>query len=855
MSIPIHVQRLSALSLIVGIYTTGLGTPAKEAEPPKSMQDKQQARTDLYGDPLPTAAIARLGTIRLRPGNDLFLVACLPDGKTFLSLSAQEERTMLCQWRVATGELLHRIEIPMRVLGSATLSRDGKTLVMSGYIRPDATVRVRLWDIASGKLTGELAGLGIVQSLEFAPDGKTIAVGCVDQTLRLWDRNSGKEIHRFKGGQERWGQVVFSPDGKILASSSTKRRKAHLWDAATGQELRVLEDDPGEMAELAFSADGKILATVAAGNKLGDKTIRLWDAATGKIVREIQGQSGTSALTFSPDGKYLASGDMMNRGESRPIHLWDVNTGRELRHLSGHGSGVKALAFSADSKLLISGGGDNVLRIWDFAAGKELLPLTEHQGYVSSVAFSPDGCSVASSGVDGTIRLWRTAKSAPGILLGDKNQKPVWNVSFTPDGRTLISHGADDCFRFWDVAARREIRHPGISDGGESSLACSPDGRTLARWPRDGVIQLLDAATGVERRHLIGSESRFGTLLFSPDGKRLASMNYPPVDPSVVLQLWDVDTGKELYKWNVAYVADLIFSPDGRTLFGIDTFFHEKPNRRTFHVWDILNGEDHAFVATLPSRPNCAAISPDGRMLAWGDVAGAVTLWELAANQVRRGCKGHHAGVVSLAFSPDGKTLASGSADTTVLLWDVLGDPAARRSGPPSTERLQALWDDLASKDAGKAFNAIGQLTASPEQAISMLKSKLRPAPAPAVQQRMAPLIADLDNDEFAVRDKAMEQLRQLGERAEPGLREALTNKPSLEARKRIEELLEGIRALSTSPERLREMRAIEVLEHVGTADAREVLRTLAKGAAHARLTHEAKAALERLAQRCKPRK
>jgi hypothetical protein len=237
-------------------------------------------------------------------------------------------------------------------------------------------------------------------------------------------------------------------------------------------------------------------------------------------------------------------------------------------------------------------------------------------------------------------------------------------------------------------------------------------------------------------------------------------------------------------------------------------------------------------------------------MLAWGDAEGTIALWDLVADQVRRRLRGHYSYVKSLAFSPDGKTLASGSADTTVLLWDVTGHPVAACGGVLSAGRLQTLWADLASKDASEAFDAIGLLTASEEQAIPLLKSRLRPAPAPADPKQVARLMADLDSDEFAVRQKAMEDLRQLAERAEPTLREAFKGKLTLEARKRVEELLEGVRATATSPENLRSLRGVEVLEHLGTPDARQVLESLAKGATEARLAREVKGALERLAKR-----
>lgn len=180
--------------------------------------------------------------------------------------------------------------------------------------------------------------------------------------------------------------------------------------------------------------------------------------------------------------------------------------------------------------------------------------------------------------------------------------------------------------------------------------------------------------------------------------------------------------------------------------------------------------------------------------------------------------------------------------------------PFDRPALPVDRDKLLSLWADLASKDAGRAFDAIGLLIASPMQAVPMLKGKLHPAPETAERRHVIQLINGLDSEEFVTREKAMEQLRQLGERAEPALEEALQGKPTLEARKRIEELLDQIRTSAASPQRLRELRGLEVLEQIGTADARQVLKFLADGAPHARLTRESRKALGRLMKRDAPK-
>jgi hypothetical protein len=242
--------------------------------------------------------------------------------------------------------------------------------------------------------------------------------------------------------------------------------------------------------------------------------------------------------------------------------------------------------------------------------------------------------------------------------------------------------------------------------------------------------------------------------------------------------------------------------------------------------------------------------SPYGKQSSLGADYYIVKLWEVASGKERRRYQGHRFHVLTLAFSPDGRRLASGSLDNTALLWDETGLSTEQQSSGTtlSPEAMAALWSDLASDDATRAYQAIWSLAAA-ESAAAFLRGRLRPVAAPA-PQHLAKLIGDLDSDRFAVRERAAQELDRLGELAEPALRETLAGNPSLEVRQRLTHLLEKRTALVTDSERLRALRASEVLEHNGTPEARQVLETLAQGAPQARLTQEAKASLERLAQR-----
>jgi WD40 repeat protein len=789
------------------------------------------------------------------------MVFILPDGKTFLSLAPEEENMVVCVWQMSTGKLLRRFETASPSTEAVALSPDGKILAFPVYDRPRAASRISLWDVDSGRRKGEWAAIGgSVRALAFAPDGKTIATAHADQTLRLWDRDTATELRRCQGVRDQWLSLVFSPDGKVLASASGTQRSVQLWDAATGRALHTLGDGKGRTSAVAFSPDGKTLAAGA----YGDKSVRLWDTSTGKEIHQLPVDWRTETVAFSPDGKTVAAGGLLTNGQLSsisPIRLWDVSSGREVRRFSGHVFKVSSLAFSPRGDKLISAGSFFTLHVWDVATGKDCVPLVEHESYVESVAFSPDGRSLATGSLDGTIRLWEPAAGKPARRFQGETQPSILQVAFAPDGRTLASAEHDGSLRLWDVATGRQVRKIQVGEDRYSpSFAYSPDGRTLAVWHQDGTVRLLDADTVKERRRLSGA-ARYGTFLcFSPDGGTLASMSTSYGPTNGVLQLWDTATGTEKRQWKTAQPGSFfraVFSLDGGTVIGsINHFSSADGERKRFfslHQWDVATGDHRSFATPEQATVFCLALSPDGRTLAWGDSEGTITLWERAAHQVRRRLKGQYSSVRSLAFSPDGKTLASGSADTTVLLWDVTGRPATTSQGDLSAARLHALWDDLANEDPGKAFDAIGLLTAAREKAVPLLKAKVRPAPDAADKQQVACLLADLDSEEFAARQKAKSALQQLGEGAEPGLRHALAGKLTLETRKRIEELLEGVRVSLASPENLRTLRAVEVLEHLGTAEARAVLKTLADGAPASRLTREARAAQTRLKSRAAP--
>jgi hypothetical protein len=436
-------------------------------------------------------------------------------------------------------------------------------------------------------------------------------------------------------------------------------------------------------------------------------------------------------------------------------------------------------------------------------------------------------------------------------------------LTLTADGSKAALIDAKGVLHVWETATGRgccRIGRPPVTNQHEQATF-SPDGKVLVVQHTDSVLRLWDATTG----KLIRSLSKTKDIpfpdrrAFSPDGRVLAIASNS--SESRTLYLWDIAKGKEIGRlaWHEkARPSCLVYSPDGKYLM-VACGAPERPGELeevSVRVWDLAGRRVlHRFATELyrfgtpDGGKRAAAISPDGKTLA-AAAGDTILLWELASGKERGRFAGHRATVSSLAFSPDGLRLASGAHDRTARVWDVTGicpdGKWSRRDLRPG--EMEQLWADLASTDGVRAHRALWKMAAA-RQSVSFLARRLRPV-APVKDERLTRLIADLGSDRFKVRSRASRELHRLGELAEAALRKALAGETSLDFRRRLKALLEECRTPST--EQLRALRAVEMLEHIGTADARQLLQHLAKGLPAARVSQAATAALERLEQRAR---
>lgn len=607
-------------------------------------------------------------------------LAFSPDGKTLATAGWLDHLRL---WNSATGQMIADLGDPGCEIRSLAFAPDGKRLACA------AGVAVRLWDLGTSKELPLAPGHSdFVKCVAFAPQGKLVATGSADGTLRLWDRVRGKELHRFEGFPGGVSALAFSADGKGLAAAGAGDNVVRVIDSASGAETQRLPLKESGINTLAFSADGKWLAVGGRGKK-----VQLLDPATGKELKTVgtQARPGIHALAFSPDSALLAW-----HGSDSLVQLHDLATGSRIHQFGGFAGLNSNLAFAPDGKSLAAAGMGKVL-VWEPKLGGKLSEVI--LGYIiSCLAYSPDSKWIAAAGRNRKIYILNNWAANKPVAVIEGHRGEIASLDFARDGTALVSASNDGTALVWDLvqvlksgtAPKAQPPGPGgdkepkagvrttdspqllarlgstaFRPGGQvTMLAFSADGTVLATAASDQVVRLLDVATGQQRRAFVGHQKPITALGFAQNDNVLFSADQNTV------YLWDAATGKELRKLSQGLLMAYPFAltPNGKVLVSAS---RQRVADSILRLWDATSGKLLQQLEDSLRPALVLAIAPDGKTLAAGCDDGNIRLWDVAEGKFLRKLSGHEQGVAFLVFAADSQTLASSGHEGVVRVWDV----------------------------------------------------------------------------------------------------------------------------------------------------------------------------------------
>lgn len=828
---------------VIGLAAYSLSSTEKSTSRLQpSNENKEKRHLDQHGDSLPERAVTRLGTLRFRANAWIEQTALMPHKKQIFGIASQS----VILWDAKTGKEIRQFQPPRTLtvakgnevsllVQSIAVSPDGKVLAVGTHSTMSARCPIYLFEVATGKKLGQLSGHQGVKwtanvAMEFLTPRQLVSVGA-DHLGHVWDIERKETIRQLEFPEKSTiTQLVLSPTRKhiYIASRLAEANCWNVYDVTTGKLISKGPELPNGFLHLALSPDEKTLAIILGqgeiGQANGSNEVRLYSTENGKELKRWKAHRGKypqrNSVAFSLDGKRLATG-----GADHTVKQWDISTGEQLGELIKPYQYANKVRY-VDAQTLMTHGSQHTLRFWDSENGKEKLSFAGAQSHLQALAYSPDGRYVACAGGggDATIRVWEVATSRQVAHL-QAGMSDVTYIKFSPKGDWIASADSNGLARIWDWRKSKEIQQFSKHQAWLYSLVFHPDGKQLATGDQAGVIRVWDLATGKMKLKFEGHTSFVTQLVFTDNGKTLFSAGW---DHSI--RRWDLINKKAL--WNIREtrpflskkpighrgpVTGLTISPGGNWLYSCsyDSYIC---------VWDAKTG---GLVKVL-KRPeknhhsnNAIALSPNGQWLAatpshtGNDTS--IELWNLLTGERVEQLQGHRGKVSQLAFSPDSQRLASASVDTTVLVWSIPSNKANKQN---KSIDLDKLLSDLTG-DFATAYQAMCQCVLAGDKCVEHLSKTIKPIKK-AKPTQIAELIQQLDSRRFQIREKATQQLMDLGESVEASLRKHVSQTESKEVRTRIQRILEGF-----SRKAIRSIRVREVLLMIGTKKAKRILSSM----------------------------
>ncbi|PKN70100.1 MAG: hypothetical protein CVU54_06825 [Deltaproteobacteria bacterium HGW-Deltaproteobacteria-12] len=430
-----------------------------------------------------------------------------------------------------------------------------------------------------------------INTIDLSPDGKWLLSGSDDDTIKLWDAESGRLVRTFKDS-ENVEFAAFLPGGRTFFSFNWKGNIC-IWDIRTGGKIRefALSALSGVANDDAVSYDGKVMRAIVG--------LRLYNAdiSKGAVVNSVErpksgpiaghlGFGFGSRNAVSTDGRLMlssvreSSSESIMKSKDKTLMFWEIDTGRILATLPGHSERIEVIRLSSDHRYALSGSRDKTVRLWDLRRGRAAAVFTGHQHTVEAIAFSPDGKYILSGSRDNTMKLWSVADEKE--IRSFAHDCEVTFVRFSPDGRYALSGDDNGAIRYFDLQNGREVKALKSHAADANAFAYSPDGNYLLTGSSKGQLRLWDAASGRMLRNIDAHRETITAVQFTPDGKYLLSAGYDKT-----MKLWDRNDGqlKRTFRGHSGQVYKAVISPDGR-------YILSSAQGNDIRLWNLATGAE-----------------------------------------------------------------------------------------------------------------------------------------------------------------------------------------------------------------------------------------------------------------------
>lgn len=540
-----------------------------------------------------------------------------------------------------------------------------------------------------------------VETLAFTVDDQYIASGGNDRTVRIWRTSDGQQVRAMTGHRSAVKVIVLSPDGRYLASGAVDG-EIKIWDWQTGQEVKSLSGHTDVLTDLVWSPDGTKLASSG-----WDRHVRIWDFATGNELLSLPHERWVRVLAWSSDTRFVLSG-----GDDLSLKVWQVDQG-QLSVEFEMKAPIMTLSTAPNGSLAAIGLKSGEVKVLNFETGKDIV-LERFQGEVTAVKWSFDGRYLAA-GTDRTIKVWNMETNE--LVQRIRTENYFFALSWGRESYLLVSAGARGIIDVWSALSGDNMLRIAGHTGAVKALAWAPQGNYLASGGEDRLIRIWDLEARKEWTQLLpGHSGQIEVLAWSPDGTYVASGAH-----DFLIRLWNINEGEYLGSFTERIKKPFVHARGFEFAVGLESVSHEDivlalswaPNGkrlasaswdRTVAIWDVPGGTQLVGISNPQGWITTAAWSPHGDQISFGGYDQAVHIYSVTGEEIKK-LEGHTNWVQAVAYSPDGRYVASSGYDRKVFIWDLATNEIIRSL--PADEYVVTVveWSPCGRYLAGGSHN------------------------------------------------------------------------------------------------------------------------------------------------------